>query len=446
MSDSLRDPVNFRDHQLKAGNALQRSEKGAALPSLANIEQILREDSRWSGVLGFDTMAYQISKRRAPPYAGGEIGPWTDVDEVRTQIWLAREYGFQARVKDVRHAMMSAAAFAPYHPVRDYLENLRWDGVPRVLEAASTYFGAEDGGDRGEYNMLAVRKWLIAAVARALQPGCKADNVLILEGEQGKLKSTALENLGGQWFADTPFHIGSKDAFLVIQGVWIMELAELDGLSRAESSQAKAFFSSPRDRYVPKYIAHAVQVPRSCVFAGTVNLGTYLHDRTGNRRYWPLRVGRMDVDGILRDRDQLWAEAVVLYRNKTKHWVEPDEVEKFAVEQEAREIPDALEDRLRDYLTARTETTIGEVLESGLGLEIRDWTHAMHSRVGQLLNRLGWETAARPRGASGDARRPRLYRPKVEDRAVEPIQPRSTPGPPIAGGGPGNPNGDSALP
>jgi putative DNA primase/helicase len=430
------DTVNFRDVALKSGTALQRTDRGAVVPCIANIERILREDSRWDGVLGFNQMAYQVVKRKAPPYEGGAEGPWGDVDEIRTQIWLSREYGFNALVTDVRKAMMSVAAFRPFHPVRDYLDALTWDGAPRLLEMACTHFGAQDAGERGEYSMLALRKWMIAAVARIYRPGCKADNVLILEGPQGRLKSSALELLGGEWCMDTPFHIGSKDAFLVLQGMWIVELAELDGFTRAESSAAKAFFSSPKDRYVPKYVAHAIDVPRSCVFAGTVNLGTYLHDRTGNRRYWPVQVGDIDLEALARDRDQLWAEAAALFHDKVPHWVTPDEVEKFAVEQEAREIPDAIEDKIRDYLIGQDEVTIGAVLEFGLKLDIKDWSQAMHTRVGQLLNRMGWEVCGRRRGEGRD--RPRLYRPKA-------FGARSTLGHPAGEGGPQKANPDKSL-
>jgi len=406
------DPVDFRLHLLKDGKGLQRNKDGAPVPCLSNIEKIIRSDPRWEGVLGFNSMAFMIVKRAPPPFEGGEAGPWSDVDEVRTQIWLAREYGFNAPVKEVRLAILSCADFAQFHPVRDYLDALAWDGVPRVREAAFIYFGASDAGERGEYHMLALTKWLVCAVARTYRPGCKADNVLILEGPQGRKKSTALEVLGGEWFMDTPFHIGGKDAFLVIQGMWIVELAELDGFTRAESSAAKAFFSSPKDRYVPKYIAHPIQVKRSCVFAGTVNLGEYLHDKTGNRRYWPIRCGEdIDVAALARDRDQLWAETVQLYRNGEKWWVESHETDKFRIEQEEREIADALEDRLRDFLAERPDgVTMRDILESCLDLEYRDWTHALQVRIGQILAKIGWEISRRPRTEKG--KRPRVYRPK----------------------------------
>ena len=442
MATTRPDPINFRDHQLKEGNALQRDAKGNAIACLSNIDKILRGDSRWADVLGFNEMGHLVVKRKLPPFEGGTLGAWSDVDEIRTQIWLSREYGFNAKVNDVRQCILSAATSAPFHPVREYLDGLAWDGEPRVREAVFTHFGAEDAGERGEYHMLAFTKWLLSAVARIYRPGCKADNVLILEGPQGKLKSTSLAALGGEWFMDTPFHIGSRDAFLVLQGMWIVELAELDGFTRAESSAAKAFFSSPKDRYVPKYIAHPVQVLRSCVFAGTVNLGAYLHDKTGNRRYWPVRVGKIDLEALVRDRDQLWAEAVQLYRDGVKWYVEPDEVEKFAVEQEAREIPDALEDRIREYLAGQPETSMMAILEGCLALEYRDWSHALQTRIGQILAKLGWEVAERKR--SDKTSRRRVYRPKAAppDSAPQPVQP----GPTSPEGGPPRAKQNSDLP
>ena len=167
--------------------------------------------------------------------------------------------------------------------------------------------------------------------------------MLILEGPQGAKKSTALAVLAGDgWFTDELAEIGSKDAALQMRGVWIIEIAELDAIGRAEVSRIKAFLSRTVDRYRPPYDRYVVDVPRQCVFAGSVNPDTYLRDETGNRRFWPVRCGRIDLDALRRDRDQLWAEAVVRYREGAIWWIDDrDLIAAANVEQEARVHPDA---------------------------------------------------------------------------------------------------------
>jgi len=397
MARTKADPVNFTRYRIN--QALRYGDKGKPVASLFNVAAVLEQDDRWTGVLAWDQMASQVVKRKPPPFLGGEVGAWSDVDEIRTSIWIAEHYDFNPNIHDVRRAMLSAAQRSPFHPVRQYLEAIEWDRTPRVLDWVCRYLGAEDAGETGAYHLSAGSKWLISAVARVMRPGCKADNVLILEGPQGRLKSSALAVLGGEWFMDTPFNLHDKDRFTHIQGRWIVELAELDGFSRAESSAAKAFFSSPQDRYTPKYIAHAIEVKRQVVFAGTVNLGTYLHDKTGNRRYWPVRVGEINLEALRRDRDQIWAEALVRYAAGEKWWVsEQAEAAIFALEQSLRETPDALEELIGAYVEVHEDVTMRQLLESlAPDVKIKDWTPALQNRVGHIMSALGWVVDGRPR-------------------------------------------------
>jgi predicted P-loop ATPase len=252
-------------------------------------------------------------------------------------------------------AVLAAAEDGRFHPVREYFAKLKWDGTPRLATWLATYCGASEN----QYTQLAGVKFLIGAVARVMKPGCKMDNVLILEGEQGRWKSTALATLAGiEWFGDTPFAIGDKDSFLVTRGNLIYELAELDGFSRAESSRAKAYFSSRYDTFVPKYVAWAIKVPRQLVFAGTVNHGTYLRDTTGNRRYWPVKIERADIESLARDRDQLWAEAVHRFNAGEQWWVVESERELFSLEQELRYVGDAYEDLIREWALGKEAFTM----------------------------------------------------------------------------------------
>ncbi|WP_221077806.1 virulence-associated E family protein, partial [Burkholderia pseudomallei] len=159
---------------------------------------------------------------------------------------LSQRYGISVRTDIVMNAVLLVADATHFHDVREYLGRLEWDGVPRVRSMPSTYLRVADS----EYVQLAFMKWMIAAVARVMQPGCKVDNVLILEGKQGARKSTALKVLaGGQWFTDTPIQIGNKDTYAVMAGKWVIELAELDSLNKADSSAVKSFFATAVDRF-----------------------------------------------------------------------------------------------------------------------------------------------------------------------------------------------------
>jgi len=168
--------------------------------------------------------------------------------------------------------------------VREYLLGLHWDGVPRIDRWLIDHLGAENNA----LNKAFGAKWLIGCVARVMRPGCKLDTALILEGRQGLMKSTALSTLGSPWVTDHMPDLGSKDAMEHLQGVWIIELAELSSLSRVEAGRIKAFLSTPSDRFRPSYGRATANHPRQCGFAGSINPGGsgYLPDETGNRRFW----------------------------------------------------------------------------------------------------------------------------------------------------------------
>jgi hypothetical protein len=161
--------------------------------------------------------------------------------------------------------------------------------------------------------------------ARALTPGCRVDTMLILEGEQGLMKSTALRTLGGEWFSDARLDFSNKDTLLLLQGRWIIEMPELEGMNKADTSETKRFLTQHEDIFRPPYGQKLTKSPRRCIFAGTVNHETYLKDDSGNRRFWPVRVTSIDLDALARDRDQLWGEAVRLFRDGVPFWVKAEE-------------------------------------------------------------------------------------------------------------------------
>jgi len=183
----------------------------------------------------------------------------------------------------------------------------------------------------------------------------------VLEGPQGARKSTALKILAGEdWFTDELPDLGSKDAAMHMQGVWIIEIAELDAIGKAEVSRIKAFLTRTTDRFRPPYGRYTIEVPRQCVFAGTVNPDTYLRDETGNRRFWPVRCGTIDIDALARDRDQLWAEAVARFRGGAIWWLDtPALVAAAKAEQDKRYQTDAWDQLIEHWLSHEVRTVGG---------------------------------------------------------------------------------------
>lgn len=382
----------------------------------ANVIIALSSDEAFAGAIAFDEFAQQIVVCRPLPWDDtNAIFPrlWGDNDEIRTAEWLQLR-GINIAPVVVGRAVGAVAGERRIHPVRDWLDSLRWDGTPRLETWTSAYLGAEPTALHHTIGAL----WMISAVARIYRPGVKADHLLILEGPQGTRKSTALKVLAGEpWFTDELPELGSKDAAIQLQGVWIVEVAELDAIGRAEVSRIKAFVTRTTDRFRPPYGRHTVEVPRQCVFAGTVNPDTYLRDETGNRRFWPLRCGTIDIAALAQDRDQLWAEAVTRYKQGAIWWIDdPALIQAAGEAQQQRFQADAWDAKIDRWLTHErtrvnygsagyddwreveteratplTDVSVGEVLEQALGIEPARWTKGDQMRVGAYLKASGWE-------------------------------------------------------
>jgi predicted P-loop ATPase len=335
-------------------------------------------------------------------------------------------------------AVQMVASHHRHHPVRGYLQNLRWDRTSRLDMWLETYLGARidaealDAGLSDDdlnceeptpsegytaYLRSIGPKWLIAAVARIYRPGCKVDHVIVFEGPQGVGKSTCLRILAGdEWFADEISDLGTKDSAQDLRGKWIVELAEVAALKRATLERMKAFISRNVDHYRPSYGRRSMDFPRQCVFAGTTNADAYLADETGNRRFWPVKVTGLRLEELVRDRDQLWAEAVVRFKAGEAWWLDR-EVEAFAAEeQEQRRQGDPWEEPILEWLGRQTKTehTVAEILSGALRREVGDWTQADLNRVARCLRANGYErfqVRAAAQDGSGKRRRTWMYRP-----------------------------------
>ncbi len=397
----------------------KESPSGAVTETLrscaANVATVLQHHPDWAGVIALNTFHLRIEATRVPPWheldrpATSKAGPWTDADTARMANWFARTricgmspMHVGAKVLDA--AILVAAEARAFHPVRDYLRGLEWDGEARVDTWVANYLG----GELTPYACATGAAFLVGLVARVMVPGCKLDTMIVLEGAQGKFKSTALDALASPWFADSALPIGSKDGMQNLAGVWLWEIGELAALSKSDVETIKAFMSSRSDRFRASYARYAVDVARQTCFAGTTNASTYLQDETGGRRFNPLVTGEIDIVGLRRDRDQLWAEAYQRFQGGERWWLEDGLA---APEQAARFVVDEWQARIETYLRLRTSTTVGDILED---LIFRDvdasgnerntlsrWGQREQNRVARCLKQMGW---TRRQVRDGDAR------------------------------------------
>lgn len=405
----------------------RRNDKGNIQPSLFNTLHVLEGDPQWVGVLGFNQFSYRIVKRRMPPVLPATEGEWADIDDVRLQVYLTKTYSFEPKKTTVMDAVMQVAHAAPFHPVREYLDGLVWDGTPRLAGLLADCWGGlsthgsaalkrEDAGAHRrlvKYLELAGVKWLVGAVARIYKPGCKLDTMLVLEGGQGDFKSTSIRALfGDEWFSDSKLTIGDKDALAQMQGKWAYEMAEMDAHRKADDTAFKQFLTTQVDRVRWHYGKRAEDVPRQCIFVGTTNMEQYGKDETGMRRVWPFEVGFVDLDRIRSQRDQLWAEAVSLFRQGVSWWVdkrvfvlEPDdeplidrpwsEFELFQEQGDHRQNVDAWEEPILKFMADNNKMpyyTTAQIMGGALLLDKARWTPLEQKRVAAILRRLGFRT------------------------------------------------------
>ena len=276
-----------------------------------------------------------------------------------------------------------------FDPVHQYLDGLKWDGTHRVYAWTTTYLGTPDT----VFARAAGKAWLIQCVERTYKPGCQADHALVLEGDQGTKKTSALKILGGRWFTDSIGDTGNKDTYVNLLGKWIVELAELDSMKRAEATAFKTFISNRDDYFREPYAKLSSSHPRRCVFAGSTNEDGYLQDPTGARRFWPIPVLNVDADALTRDRDQIWAEAVVMMKAGAVGYLDQETQQMAAKEeQEQRHSADAWESLIGQYIEdhASTSITVQALLQLALKISAGKWTRGDQMRVASCLKRLGW--------------------------------------------------------
>ncbi|MGR4895013.1 VapE domain-containing protein [Stenotrophomonas sp. LARHCG68] len=405
-----------RDDTWRIG--LTRNRENNVEGTLHNLILIMENDERLRGLWWLNESSNQIELTREGPWSGSSTSEFIDADSYELAAWFQNPDRYQMKCSDelVLKAVIAVARRYRRHPVREYLSAIVWDGVPRVERMLIDLFGAPDDA----YSRRAALCFAVSAVSRVLWAdpknpalGAKVDFMLVLEGEQGKSKSTSLMELfGSTWFVETNESPSSKDFYQVIQGAWAVEIGEMDSFGKADVTAVKTLIT----RRVDKFRAPYERVPRSyrreCVFVGTTNEHEYLRDPTGGRRFLPVRTdGSMQVELIREQRDQLWAEAVQLFRQGVKWWELPDDA---AEQQEERYIGDSWEGRIALWLSGRAPsrkngdsaypqrngvgwgepaewTTTDEVLFHAIDLDRGKHGRPEQMRIAAIMKRLKWE-------------------------------------------------------
>lgn len=388
----LIDPPGPDDWQKK----LIRTQHNAIASNLRNVILILQSVS--PQVFRKDLFANSEIYGSDTPWGGKCGAEITDTDIVNIKRWVAKRFGLEPGNDKIQDAIVGIGHDNAFHPVRDYLATLDWDGVPRIDTWLKDYLHAK----APEPYLAAVsRKLLCALIARVMVPGTKFDQVVILEGKQGVGKSTALRHLvGDAWFSDAFMNIQDKDAVLGMRSVWLKELGELSGMRGTDAELLKEFLSRTVDRVRVPYGRRTEPFPRQCIFVGTTNKQEYLQDDTGNRRFWPMKVGRCNFRALRKDRDQLLAEAYFAWQLDEPLYLEELKAQQQAeVEQHIRTIHDSWTDLFLDAMGKDSSMDYNRFrmadLFDGTAVEDRPFGgvkmgYSEQKRVGSLLRKLGY--------------------------------------------------------
>lgn len=365
--------------------------KGKPQNTLKNVVHIL-EKFLEGELVGLNEFSGRPYFRKDTPYGGIRGKELADHDDINLKYYIATHYRFEPSKELCFEAHSFVARKHRWHPVRQYLEKLQWDGTPRLdswLREALNASGPE------AYLMAISRKVLVAAVARIYDPGCKFDYVMVLEGNQGEGKSTTLQILASApWFTDGLGDIHNKDVVDQMTGKWIIELGELASIRKSETETIKAFLSRQIDRVRMSYGRRSEDYPRQSIFVGSTNSSEYFTDETGNRRFWPVRVGVADRDWLKRNREQLWAEAVMRYELGETIYMNQELETIAAKEQEKRFDVDDWEAEIRKIIFKSPE---GPFITTELWRAINLGDAGLHpsqydqKRIGKIMHRLGYK-------------------------------------------------------
>ena len=331
---------------------LETNKHGAYVETIDNMLIILRNDPNIKNMVAKNlfNQRLEVKIKNTPWQRNGDF--WNDTDDAGLRHYIEKVYGLQGRQKLIDAFSLVAEEHA-YHPVRDYLNSLKWDGAKRLETLFIDYLGSDDS----EYTRTITRKTLVAAVARIFNPGCKFDQMLTIVGTQGLGKSYIIKKLAGPWFSDSLPDIKGKEAYEALDGVWIMEMGELAALRKSEREAIKSYISKQEDTFRRAFARNTTVSKRQCIFIGTTNDNEFLNDPTGGRRFWVLdtneekRIKTVWDDLNQSEIDQIWAEAVYYFRKGENIMELPPLVQKRATEmQEEHSQHNAYIGLIQEYL------------------------------------------------------------------------------------------------
>lgn len=346
----------------------------------------------------FNLFSNQIEFRKPAPWHN-QINPisyWRDEDGPMMKLWLEKTLGFYVPTTKITETLQAIAHLYEHHPVKYYLENLKWDEQARLDTWLEMYCGAPDN----IYVRQVGAKSLISAVARIMTPGVQNDSILVLEGEQGIGKSSLCRILGGAWSAEIIIDPkNAKETVGDMQGAWIIEAAEMEFVKKADVQSMKAFMTRGTDKVRLPYDRFAKILPRNCVFIGTINPSAdnkYLHDATGNRRFWPIAIKDVNMELLKQDRDQLFAEAYYRFKQGERHYITDVRVKKIAQEETAKRTSgEAWQDIIENWINTTSLKTnkikMVDIAVDVLGLSAQLYNRHSQSRISQALKNLGYE-------------------------------------------------------
>lgn len=359
------------------------SKTGSPTVNEETVVAVCQTTKTWTGKVWFDGFFNSILMCDE----NGNHREWGQKDTSGMLYYLQHNLSLSAMTEaTVVKGVLMYAHMHDRNELVDWVEGLKWDGVERCSDFLVDVFEC----DRNEYTTAASRNFWVSMIARVKRPGCQVDNMLIVEGDQGIRKTTALRAIGGKWFAEISETVGTADFLQTLHGKLLVELGELSAFSKAESAHIKSMLTRTYDRFRPPYARAPSDFPRQCIFVGTTNKKRYLRDNTGNRRFWPIEARAVNVDYIVQQRDQLFAEALSRFSRGEKWYEMPTELTNAA--QEGRREVDAWEEVMSNYLINKTETTMVEIASEALKMETSRMDSMAMRRICEILQLFGWKS------------------------------------------------------
>lgn len=364
---------------------LKTSNSGQILNRVDNLLVILTEHQKYKDRLAYNELTHQYI------FDGEEI---QDLDYSKLQCQLCADFNIAFSRDNTTHIAELAAKSNQFHPIKNYLNSLKWDGKDRITETIE-YLNIAPS----PINKIALQKWLIGAVARIFQPGCKNDSIVVFQGLQGIRKSSVLEAFmyDPSWFCDEELDFGSKDSKQILLGKWFVELSELSAFRKKENNQIKQELTHRIDEFRSPYDRKPKKYPRQFIYVGTTNDNEFLTDPTGNRRYWILPItSTINTDRIKELRDQIWAQAYSLYKSGEKWWMDKDQENVMAEIASNYEHQDAWHDQIVEYLNDKNIAfiTTSELLDQIISIKSKQ-TNQDKNRVIKIMQFLKWNNTTK---------------------------------------------------